>query len=94
MIKELLDQIKTDSQADEIEYTHRITRLHLDIEELEIILRNLGIERSATTGFIQDVTQELTSLGETLSNLESQMEILNGKEEEIRDIRLLEKTAY
>jgi len=52
MIKELLDQIKSDHQADELDYTHRITRLKLDIEELEIILRNLGIEKSATNTFI------------------------------------------
>jgi septal ring factor EnvC (AmiA/AmiB activator) len=79
---------------DDLDYAHDITRFDLDIKELEIILENLISERKATNTFLQDTTTELKSITETLDNLHTQLDMLNGKEEDLRSTRDEEQVAY
>jgi chromosome segregation ATPase len=71
-----------------------MTRFNLDVKELEIRLEALSKERTLTNQFVVDTTAELRSLAETIENLQSQLTLLNGREEDIRSARGDEQIAY
>ena len=64
-----------------------MTRFNLDIKELEINLESLSKERAVTNQFVIDTTNELQSLDQTIVNIKSQLDLLNGREEDIRTAR-------
>jgi hypothetical protein len=71
ILKDLLDSLKSDQSADDLEYVRRFTTLTSEVESLERSLEELGSEKTATITFLQDVTNELKSLTETVGNLRS-----------------------
>ncbi|KAM3145082.1 hypothetical protein pb186bvf_002757 [Paramecium bursaria] len=94
LIGDLLTQQKQDQLQDDLDYAHRITTINLDIEYLQIILGSLQREKVAKNQQWEEVTQLIAQLNGVLDNLRTQLEILNGKEEEVRNIRAQEAASY
>jgi hypothetical protein len=94
MILQLLNQLRSDQQTDDMEHSQTMARYTTEIETLEQNLEHLGTELTNTNQFLVAVTRELSALAETIKSLEKQLDLLNGKEEEIRAAREADEIAY
>ncbi|CAD8064652.1 unnamed protein product [Paramecium primaurelia] len=94
LVGDLLEQMKRDQLNDDLEYAHRTTTLGLDIEWLIIVLRNLTKERQDKNNQLSELNQILVGLQQQLDALTEQLNILNGKEESLRQTRAQEAASY
>lgn len=61
---------------------------------MEANLEQLNAELARTNTFIAITTKEVEALEQTIANLEAQLNILNGKEAQIREAREADELAY
>jgi hypothetical protein len=52
ILKELIDQLKADQQADDLDFVKRMVTLNSEVDSLDRSLENLTMERTSTNTFL------------------------------------------
>lgn len=101
-MRELLDQMKNDQQVDDAEHafvsiyqnSQAMAQYSTEVETLNNNLDQMTQDLSDTNNLVVVLGREITALEEVIANLNVQLEVLNGKEEEIRTNRANDEIAY
>ncbi|KAM3145982.1 hypothetical protein pb186bvf_001960 [Paramecium bursaria] len=94
LIQELLDSLLTDQAADDLAHSTQMVIYQEAIDQLQDTLDKLGVELTSLNQFIKITTEELEILGQTIKTLETQLDIINTQEQNIRDARQSDIVAF